>query len=168
MSPRTISGAKFFHRVGSKYIIHMNDENYEKFLNASYNTLRPSEMILADWSTVKQVIVNVDGEKATFDVKKDGQKTLFYLDGEEVDLDAFSRDVNKLEYIDFLDEASLKRREAQIQFVFDNEKWPSMTCEIYKYNGSTCVIKVDGRMTGTVSREEALKVVEELNAILLG
>ena len=168
MSPRTISGAKFFHRVGSKYIIHMNDENYEKFLNASYNTLRPSEMILADWSTVKQVIVNVDGEKATFDVKKDGQKTLFYLDGEEVDLDAFSRDVNKLEYIDFLDEASLKRREAQIQFVFDSEKWPSMTCEIYKYNGSTCVVKVDGRMTGTVSREEALKVVEELNAILLG
>lgn len=168
MSPRTISGAKFFHRVGSKYIIHMNDENYDKFLNASYNTLRPSEMILADWSTVKQVIVNVDGERATFDVKKDGQKTLFYLDGKEVDLDSFSRDVNKLEYIEFMDDAALKKREAQIEFIFDNDRWPSMTCEIYKYTGKACVIKVDGRMTGTVPREDAVKVVEELNAVLLG
>ena len=168
MSPRTISGAKFFHRVGSKYIIHMNEENYDKFLNASYNTLRPSEMILADWNTVKQVIVNVDGEKATLDVKKDGSKTLFYLGDKEVDLDAFSRDVNKLEYVDFVDEASLKKREAQIQFIFDNDRWPSMTCEIYKYNGDTCVIKVDGRLTGTVKREDCVKVIEELNAVILG
>ncbi len=168
MSPRTISGAKFFHRIGSKYIIHMNDENYDKFLNASYNTLRPSEMILADWSTVKQISVNVDGERATYDVKKDGQKTLFYQDGKEVDLDVFSRDVNDLEYIEFMDDAPLKKREAEIVFYFDNERWPEMTCEIYKYNGSTCVIKVDGRMTGTVSRESAVKVIEELNAVLLG
>ena len=168
MSPRTISGAKFFHRVGSKYIIHMNDENYEKFLNASYNTMRPSEMILADWNTVKQVIVNIGGERATFDVQKDGSKTLFYLDGEEVDLDAFSRDVNKLEYVEFVDSAALKAREAEITFIFDSDKWPSMTCEIYKYNGSTCVIRVDGRMTGTVLREDCVKVIEELNAVILG
>ena len=168
MSPRTISGAKFYHRVGSKYIIHLNDENYEKFLNASYNKLRPSEMILADWTTVKQVIVNVDGEKATFDVKKEGTKTLFYWDGKEVELDSFSRDVNDLEYVDFIDEANLKRREAEIRFVFDNDKWPTMTCEIFKYNGKYCVIRVDGRLTGTVPREDAIKVVEELNAVLLG
>ncbi len=125
-------------------------------------------MILADWNTVKQVIVNVDGEKATLDVKKDGSKTLFYLGDKEVDLDAFSRDVNKLEYVDFVDEASLKKREAQIQFIFDNDRWPSMTCEIYKYNGDTCVIKVDGRLTGTVKREDCVKVIEELNAVILG
>ncbi len=168
MSPRTISGAKFFHRVGSKYIIHMNDENYEKFLNASYNTLRPSEMVLADWNTVKQVIVNIDGERATFDVQKDGSKTLFFMDGEEVDLDAFSRDVNKLDYVEFLDSAELKSKEGEIKFVFDNEKWPSMTCEIYKYSGNACVIKVDGRITGTVLREDCVKVIEELNAVILG
>ena len=168
MSPRTISGAKFFHRVGSKYIIHMNDENYDKFLNASYNTLRPSEMVLADWNTVKQVIVNIGGESATFDVKKDGSKTLFYMDGEEVDLDAFSRDVNKLEYVEFLDSVAMKSREAEIRFIFDNDKWPSMTCEIFKYNGSTCMIRVDGRLTGTVLREDCVKVIEELNAVILG
>ncbi|MBQ5343544.1 MAG: DUF4340 domain-containing protein [Oscillospiraceae bacterium] len=168
MSPRTISGAKFFHRVGSKYIIHMNDENYEKFLNASYNTLRPSEMVLADWNTVKQVIVNIDGERATFDVQKDGSKTLFFMDGEEVDLDAFSRDVNKLDYVEFLDSAELKSKEGEIKFIFDNEKWPSMTCEIYKYSGNACVIKVDGRITGTVLREDCVKVIEELNAVILG
>ena len=168
MSPRTISGAKFFHRVGSKYIIHMNDENYEKFLNASYNTLRPSEMVLADWNTVKQVIVNIDGERATFDVQKDGSKTLFFMDGEEVDLDAFSRDVNKLDYVEFLDSADLKSKEGEIKFIFDNEKWPSMTCEIYKYSGNACVIKVDGRITGTVLREDCVKVIEELNAVILG
>ncbi|MBP0986343.1 MAG: DUF4340 domain-containing protein, partial [Oscillospiraceae bacterium] len=168
MSPRTISGAKFFHRVGSKYIIHMNDENYEKFLNASYNTLRPSEMVLADWNTVKQVIVNIDGERATFDVQKDGSKTLFFMDGEEVDLDAFSRDVNKLDYVEFLDSAELKSKEGEIKFIFDNEKWPSMTCEIYKYSGNACVITVDGRITGTVLREDCVKVIEELNAVILG
>ena len=168
MSPRTISGAKFFHRVGSKYIIHMNDENYDKFLNASYNTLRPSEMVLADWNTVKQVIVNIDGERATFDVQKDGSKTLFFMDGEEVDLDAFSRDVNKLDYVEFLDSAELKSKEGEIKFIFDNEKWPSMTCEIYKYSGNACVIKVDGRITGTVLREDCVKVIEELNAVILG
>ena len=168
MSPRTISGAKFFHRVGSKYIIHMNDENYDKFLNASYNTLRPSEMVLADWNTVKQVIVNIDGERATFDVQKDGSKTLFFMDGEEVDLDAFSRDVNKLDYVEFLDSADLKSKEGEIKFIFDNEKWPSMTCEIYKYSGNACVIKVDGRITGTVLREDCVKVIEELNAVILG
>lgn len=168
MSPRTISGAKFFHRIGSKYIIHMNDENYEKFLNASYNTLRPSEMVLADWNTVKQVIVNIGGERATFDVQKEGSKTLFFMDGEEVDLDAFSRDVNDLEYVEFLDSADLKAKEGEIKFIFDNEKWPTMTCEIYKYNGSTCVIKVDGKLTGTVLREDCVKVIEELNSVILG
>ena len=168
MSPRTISGAKFFHRFGSKYIVHMNDENYEKFLNASYNTLRPSEMVLADWNTVKQVTVNIDGERATFDVSKEGSKTLFYKDGEEVDLDSFSRDVNKLEYVEFMDDAALKKKEAEIVFTFDNEKWPSMKCEIYKYTGSACVIKVDGRITGTVKREDCVRVIEELNAVILG
>ena len=52
--------------------------------------------------------------------------------------------------------------------MFDNDKWPTMTCEIFKYNGKYCVIRVDGRLTGTVPREDAIKVVEELNAVLLG
>lgn len=49
----------------------------------------------------------------------------------------------------------------------DNEAYPSTAIELYRYDGTNCLAKVDGKIFALIPRSEVVDLIEAVNSIVL-
>ena len=49
----------------------------------------------------------------------------------------------------------------------DNENFPQVKIQLYRYDGSSCLAVVDGETVSLVSRSSVMELVEAVQAIVL-
>ena len=152
---------------GSEIIYDIGESIYEVFEDACYDTLKPTEVVNADWENVDSVDIELDDNTyhIDFDVYSDG--TFEYtMEDEDVDFEEVVSAIDLLEIDEFMTETPGKE-ELKLTLNLDNETYESAELIFSKYNGSYCLVSFNGEVLGTVLRSDVVDLIESINTIVL-
>ena len=155
-------------RVGDSPIVYrLYSESYSSLMRASWDDLRHSELLTADFADITQIDISLDGSDYT--ITSDGSeddRTYAYLET-EVEIDDFRDALESLQADSFTDESPAQKEEISLTLHLDNEAFPTVEIDLYRYDGSSCLAVVDGVPTALVERSQVVDLIEAVNAIVL-
>ena len=192
-SDEEIEEQKFEYEVGTSddaYYAKLKDSNiiysisedvYHAAVNASYDELKPDEVVLLDWDTVDSIEMEYDGNVYTVDVESDGDDgyTCTFNDT-EVDfqdvLDQISGITIAQESDDEEEEDSFpdkdpelnnNKEELSITFHRNTEDYSTVELVFYQYNGSYCISVLNGDEMNYTDRSSVVDLKEAINSVIL-
>ena len=181
-------------RIGDSQIVYtVDDVDYAILAAASYNDLRHNDVFWADFETVTQIDIALEGNEHTLvsELNEDEERVWYYQDEEtataateeasestdetvaeeddreELDLSAFETALLALTADSFTDELPSEVEEIGLTLQLDNENFPTVEVRLYRYDGSLCLAVVDGDPVSLVSRSSVMDLVEAVQAIVL-
>ncbi len=181
-------------RIGDSQIVYeMDSVDYGILSDAAYNDLRHKEVIWADFEEVTQVDITLEGENHTLSsIYDEDEKTRLWYYGlipeedeetteepsettgeteteeeETLDLTAFQTALEALTADSFTEEAPTGKEEISLTVHLDDENFPTVKIQLYRYDGEHCLAVVDGKSVSLVSRASVVDLMEAVNAIVL-
>jgi len=160
-------------RIGDSRIIYeISAYDCGNLLAASYDDLRHREVLSADFEDIYQVDISLEGSDytiATDGAEKDGERIWKYRE-EEIRISDFQnalKDLRVKSSDNFTVEGSAGKEEISLTVYLDNEAHPKVKIELYRFDGSSCLAKVDGAVFALISRADAVTLIEAVHAIVL-
>ncbi|MCR5415724.1 MAG: DUF4340 domain-containing protein [Pseudobutyrivibrio sp.] len=153
---------------GSTIIYDLKPEMYDEIAKASYESLRPDEIVNIDWTAVDNIAVNIGEDSYIIDVdtdKKDGNT--YTIDGEKVDLTAASSEINNLSLTDAGSDYSKGAQEMSFTITLTDDDATQVKVVLSQYDGNSCVATVDGETVGLVSRTSMSTLREDITSAIL-
>ena len=159
-------------RIGDSQIIYeLDDIDYITLSGASYDDLRHREVIWADFDTVTQINITLEGENhaltSTLDEEDEDAERIWYYGEEELDIADLQGALEDLSADSFTDEAPSEKEEISLTVYLDNENFPQVKIQLYRYDGSLCLAVVDGETVSLVDRSAVMELVEAVQSIVL-
>ena len=168
-----------YARVGDSPIIYTIDEStYETLMACSYNDLRHEEVMTADMDTIQEIQVSLEGSdytltRSTEEDDDDETYTAYSYHEEVIDGSDLETAISTLEITEFLSESdtsdiSDSEEEISLTITLDNEDHPEMQINIYRYDGSSCLVSLNGETLGLTERSQVVDLIEAVHSIVLG
>ena len=158
-------------RIGDSQIVYeLDDSSYETLVAASYDDLRHNEVFWADSDTMTQIDITLEGEEhvLTSEIDEDDEETrVWYYGEEEIELVDFRTALKTLMADSFTSEAAGQKEEISLTIHLDNENFPQVKIQLYRYDGTNCLAVVDGESVSLVERSSVMELVEAVQAIVL-
>lgn len=159
-------------RMGDSQIVYkLGDSSYSTLSRAGYDDLRHREVIWADFETVTQIDITLEGQTHTITPSSgddDEDEDVPWLYGEEeFDVYSLKSALWGLTANSFTDEVPTKEEEISLTVYLDNESFPRVDIQLYRYDGSQCLAVVDGETVSLLSRSSVMKLVEAVQAVVL-
>ena len=86
---------------------------------------------------------------------------------ESADIEELSSAISALTADSFTDTAEAGKQEIALTLYLRNEQFPTVSVVLCRYNGTSCVAKVDGKVTALVPRSQVVDLIEAVNGIVL-
>lgn len=155
-------------RVGQSSIVYnLLSSKYETLNAVTYNDLRHEEVITADFESVTQIDITMEGTE--YSVVSDGKdEPVYSYQDTEVDIEDLKSALSALAVNKFTDEVPSGKEEVSLIIHLENENYPEISVEIYRYDGTSCLVVLDGNTLGYVNRSEVVDLIEAVNTIVLG
>lgn len=159
-------------RIGDSQIVYeLDDVDYITLSGASYDDLRHREVIWAEFDTVTQIDITLEGANHALTVTHDdsGDETVqvWMYGEEEVSAADLQTALQDLKADSFTDESPSEKEEISLTVYLDNENFPQVKIQLYRYDGSLCLAVVDGEPVSLVDRGAVMDLVEAVQAIVL-
>lgn len=157
-----------YARVGeSKTVYQITGDEYKSLMASSYDDLRHAEVVPAAFDDISGISISLEGVDYTIDVaEKNDEKTYSYGE-EELDITDFQSAMEALEAESFTSEEPTRKEEISLTLTLGLEGDPTVTIELYRYDGDSCLAVVDGDPVSLVPRSEVVDLIEAVNAIVL-
>ncbi|MCD7823093.1 MAG: DUF4340 domain-containing protein [Oscillospiraceae bacterium] len=188
-----ISSLSLYVRVDDSQIIYeLASNRYNYLIACSYDDLRHAEVMTADYSsiyqldfTIEEVTYTIYSELSDPDDEESERVYYYYYDGEVIDADSLSEDDDIENYraevdiddiedtIDAITAESYTSEEpdGKLELSFtaylDNENYPEVTVDLYRYDGTYCLAVINGEPTSLVTRSSVVDLIETINSIVL-
>ena len=134
---------------------------------ASNEALRHLEVLSADFSDVTQLDISLEGSAYSITAEGSGDgRTYSYL-GEELEIGDLQSALESLKAESFTDERPTQKKEIGLTVHLDNENYPEVRIELYRYDGTNCLAVVDGTPVSLVARADVVDLIEAVNEIVL-
>lgn len=157
-----------YARVGESQIIYqISGGEYKDLMAVSYNDLRHREVLTADFADMTQIDVSLDGTVYTFTSEEKGDEQLWYYQEEEVEISELKTAFAWLEADSFTEEEPTQKEEISLTVYLDNENYPQVLIELFRYDGDSCLAVVDGEPVSLVERSAAVDLIEAVHGIVL-
>ncbi|MCM1127071.1 MAG: DUF4340 domain-containing protein [Lachnospiraceae bacterium] len=157
-----------YARVGdSKIVYQITAEQYEKLMDMSYDSLRHQEMFWADFGDMYQLDILLEGKKYTITSEMEDDERTYYYQEEEQEMAGIRGAIRGLTATDFTDETPTEKEEISFTVYLDNENYPEVHIQLYRYDGNSCIAVVDGESVAFVERAKVIDLVETVNSIVL-
>ena len=157
-----------YARVGESQIVYqITGDSYEALMAAGYDDLRHYEVLTADFADVTGLDISLEGESYTITAEGSGEDKTFYYGEEELDIADLQSALENLSAASFTDEEPSQKQEISITVHLDNEAYPTVQIDLYRYDGEQCLAVLDGTPTSLVPRDMVVDLVEAVNAIVL-
>lgn len=171
-------------RIGDSQIVYTLDSvDYGILTAVSYDDLRHKALFWGDFEIVDQIDITLEGKQHVLvsELDEDGQK-LWYIqeetpeetpdeDSEEtkqaLDLDEMEAELLNLYADSFTDEAPGEVEEIGLTLHLSDENFPTVTIDLYRYDGSSCLARVDGEPVCMLPRSDVMALVEAVQKIVL-
>ena len=157
-----------YAREGDSRIVYRITANeYKALMDASYDALRHLEVLSADFSDVTQLDISLEGAAYSITAEGSGDgRTYSYL-GEELEIGDLQSALESLKAESFTDERPTQKKEIGLTVHLDNENYPEVRIELYRYDGTNCLAVVDGTPVSLVARADVVDLIEAVNEIVL-
>ncbi len=157
-----------YARIGeSKIIYQLTTEQYKKLKEITYDTLRHQELFWADFSDVHQMdILLEDNHYVITSELEDGDRTYYYQE-EELEMANIQSAISGLKVKTFSDKTPKQKEEISLTLYLDNENFPKVQIQLYRYDGEDCIAVVDGETIALVERTCVVDLIEAVNHIVL-
>lgn len=158
-----------YARVGDSQIVYqITSLEYANLTANSYDDLRHKEVLTASFDDIYQIDITLEGADYTISsVVEDDVKTWQYKDGVELSISGLETAIKALEATSFTSEAPDDKEEISLTVYLENENYPEISIELYRYDGSECIAVVDGETVSKVSRSGVVDLIEAVNTIIL-
>lgn len=160
-------------RVGDSQIVYeISESDCDNLLAASYDDLRHREVLPADFEDIYQVDISLEGSSYTIAAdgeNEDGERIWKYQE-EEITISDFQDALEGLRASStdsFTVEGTAGKEEISLTVYLDNETYPEVKIQLYRYDGTNCLAKVDGQVFALISRSDVVELIEAVNAIIL-
>lgn len=155
-------------RLGDSAIVYqITADEYTALMAATRSDLRHQEILWANFTDITQVDVTLEDETYTLTAETNDDEHIWYYGEEKLSIGDFQSALTGLTAATFTTEQPSGKEELRLTVTLDNENVPTVTLAIYRYDGSFCLVTVDGTPTALVSRSAAMDLVEAVNAIVL-
>lgn len=151
----------------SQVVYQITSEDYQELMAASYDDLRHQEVLSADFGDIRQIEVTLEGASHTLTAQGEGEDRTWLYQGEEVDISALQEALESLNADSFTDEQPSQRQEIALTVYLDNDAFPQVAVELYRWDGEHCLAVVDGEPVSLVARSGAVDLIEAVQAIVL-
>lgn len=132
-----------------------------------YDDLRHPEVLPADFADISQMDISLEGKDYTITSAGDSDERTYSYQEEELDIADLQSALEALTADSFTSEAPTQKEEISLTVHLDLEGDPTVTIDLYRYDGSDCLAVVDGEPVCLVSRSAVVDLVEAVNAIVL-
>lgn len=157
-----------YARVGdSKIIYKITADEYESLMKATRNDLRHQEVLSADFADVNGIDISLDGASYTITSQEEKDEKTYFYGEEELQISDLRTALTALTATSFTDEQPAQKEEIGLTVHLDNENFPEVKIQLYRYDGSDCLAVVDGKPVCLVKRSQVIDLVEAVNAIVL-
>lgn len=156
-------------RVGDSPILYqLSDDAYDTLSAAAYNDLRHDAVFRADFSTVTQLDITLEGQThALIPEEETEDERHWYCGEEEIVIADIQTALEALSADSFTEEAPSGKEELRVTAHLDNEAMPQVEICLYRYDGSLCLATVNGESVSLVERSAVMELVEAVQAIVL-
>ena len=155
-------------RIGeSKIIYQITGSQYQSLMAASYNDLRHQEVFYADFADVTSLDITLEDAVYTITSEGTGDSRTFSYNGEEIEIEDLQDALEAMTASSFTDESPAQKEEISLTIHLDNETYPEIQIQLYRYDGEQCLAVVDGEPVSLVSRSSVVDLIEAVNAIVL-
>ncbi|MCD7807536.1 MAG: DUF4340 domain-containing protein [Lachnospiraceae bacterium] len=188
-----LSTLSLYVRVDESQIIYeLTETRYEYLIACGYDDLRHAEVLSADFADIYQMDFTIEGTTYTIYSELEDEEDeesdriyYYYYDGVvvsadeleedddidnyrvEVDMDTLSGAVDAVTADSFTDEEPGDKEELSFIAYLDNENYPQVEVQLYRYDGTYCLAVIDGEPVSLVLRSSVVDLIETINAIVL-
>ena len=164
-----------YARVGDSQIVYeISETDFNTLTAITYNDLRHTEVLTADFADVTQIDITLDGKNyiITSEIPEDAEEEeperVYFYNGEEITVTNLQSKLNALTVNSFTIDNPEGKEEISLIFHLENENYPLVRVELYRCDGKNCLAVVDGETLGLVSRSSVVDLIEAVNSIILG
>ncbi len=160
-------------RVGDSQIVYqISSDDYEDLMAASYDSLRHREVLTADFADIYQIDITLEDTSYTITSQESDEEEadngrIYYYQEQELDISELQSAIEALEADSFTDEQPAEREEISFTVYLNNENYPQVQVQLYRYDGTYCLAVVDGEPVSLVERSYVVDLIEAVNAIVL-
>lgn len=158
----------YLNFVGSTIVYTISADDYDALTDASYEALRPDEIVSIDWTEVASISVKLDDQSYVINCdtdKKDGNT--YILDDEKVDFLTSTSKINGLTLSEVGDDYKKGQQELAVAITLQDEDATVVNMVFYQYDGDSVVVAVDGKVVGLCSRSSMSSLREEMTSAIL-
>lgn len=159
-----------YARVGESQIVYqISEDSYEDLMAVSYDSLRHPEVFSADTMDIRQIDITLEGTVYAITSEEDDEngKRIYYYQGKDVDMANFKGSLKNLNAVSFTNEQPTQKEEIRLVVYLDNENFPEVEIELYRYDGNECLAVVDGEPVSFVQRSAVVDLIEAAHGIVL-
>lgn len=158
----------YLYFEGSTIVYAITSDAYDELADASYETLRPTEVVSIDWTNVSQMSATIDGDTYIVAVEyneKDGNT--YTVDDETLDFVTATTKIDGLVLTEAGDDYTKGTEELAFAITLNDEDATTINVVLYQYDGDSCVVAVDGQVQGLCSRSSMSSLREEMTSAIL-
>ena len=177
----TANGAYYGKLKDSNIIYSISEDDYNVAVKASYEELKPDEVVLLDWDTVESIEMEYDGNTYTVDVESDGEDGYNALfNDKEVDFQDVLDQITGITVAEESDEEDKEnnfpdeepklnnnKEEMSITFHRNTDKYSTVELDFYQYDGSYCISVLNGKEMNYTDRSSVVNLKEAVNSVVL-
>lgn len=156
-------------RIGDSRIVYiLSDYDYEKISAVSVDTFRHPEVIQADVTAISRMEVLLEGQTHTFlytPPAEESQAGSWSWNDTTIDISPVGQSLLALSADSFTQNTPKDKEEISLKLYTGEEL--TVTVQLYRYDGKTCLAVVDGQPVSLVPRASAMALVEAVQAIVL-
>lgn len=136
-------------------------------VGASFDDLRHREVLWADFADITQLDIALEGADYTITVQGDPDERTYWYQEEEVEIGDLQDALESLEAEEFTSQSPTQQEEISLNVHLDNENFPQVQIQLYRWDGTCCLAVVDGEPVSLVPRTQAVDLMEAVRAIVL-
>lgn len=166
----------------SNIVYSISEDVYNAAVNASYEELKPDEVVLLDWDTVDSIDVQFEGNVYAIKLEADGDgddEYKYTFNGSEIE---FADVLDQLAEITIAEdgeddedgevpegEPELENNKEELTFTFhrNTEEYTTVELSFYQYDGSWCIAVLNGTEMNYTDRTSVVDLKEAVNSVIL-
>ena len=157
-----------FARVeGSDIVYRLDSTDYRQLARYTVDELRYREVLPAQVTDIREINFELDDGSCHLTAQYENGEQRWFRDGAETEGSKLADALSDLRITEFKAEQPSDKLEVSFAAVLNLEGEPEVTVELYRYDGTSCLVVVDGSPLGLVSREDTVALKEAVNGIML-
>ncbi len=157
----------------SRLIYQITETQYNRLCAVSYNDLRHTAVLTADFSTATALDITLAENTYTFsstlevDEETETETIVWSYGDTKISISSVKSALTALTASDFTTEVPTGQEEIRIVLHLTNDYADTMEIALFRVDGSTCLCQVNGEAVCYISRNSAVNLIEAVNAIIL-